>query len=57
MSDPITPSGNPSGAAQQIIVELIRAGKIGFYDAATTAKEINELYEKLVDGYRATTQR
>lgn len=57
MSDSITPSANPSGAAQQVIVELIRAGKIGFYDAATTAKEINELYEKLLDGYKTTNQR
>lgn len=57
MSDPITPSGNPSGAAQQVIVELIRAGKISFFDAETAAKEINELYEKLLDGYKATNRR
>ncbi|MEL2240711.1 hypothetical protein PAS25_06840 [Leclercia adecarboxylata] len=52
MSDTIAPSTNRSGAAQQVIIELIRAGKITFYDAETTAKEINELYSKLLDGYR-----
>lgn len=52
MSDPIIPSNNKSGAAQQIIIELIRAGKISFYDAESTAKEINELYLKLLHGYR-----
>lgn len=52
MSDPIIPSNNKSGAAQQIIIELIRAGKISHHDAETTAKEINELYLKLLQGYR-----
>lgn len=52
MSDPIMPSNNKSAAAQQIIIELIRAGKISHYDAETTAKEINELYLKLLQGYR-----
>jgi len=57
MSDLVNPNNASSTAAQQIIVELIRAGKIGFYDAESTAKEINELYRKLVDGYRETHSR
>lgn len=57
MSEIVNPSSNSSGAAQQIIVELIRAGKIGYVNAENAAKEINELYEKLVEGYRKTNSR
>lgn len=57
MSDAINPSSSPSAAAQQIIVELIRAGKVSNHDAAATAKEINELYAKLVEGYKTTNNR
>ncbi|SER26165.1 hypothetical protein SAMN05216522_11749 [Rosenbergiella nectarea] len=57
MSEPITVSNNKSGAAQQIIIELIRAGKISYSNPQSTAREINELYENLLDGFRETHNR
>jgi len=57
MSEPITVSNNKSAAAQQIILELIRAGKISYSNPESTAKEINDLYENLLDGFRQTHSR
>ncbi|MCU5775082.1 hypothetical protein N5923_23510 [Erwiniaceae bacterium BAC15a-03b] len=48
MSDIANPSANSKIAAQQIIVELIRAGKLG---AGDSGDQIIAIYENLVAQY------
>lgn len=57
MSDVASPFNSKSTAAHEVIIEMIRAGKIPYRSPETTAKEINELYERLVDGYDKTHNR
>ncbi|WP_369788507.1 hypothetical protein [Rouxiella sp. WC2420] len=57
MPDTINPIHNKYMASQQIIIELIRAGKISVGSADSAAKEINSLYQQLVDGYQKTHGR
>lgn len=48
MSETINPSSSPRGAAQQVVLELIKAGKLsGSNDGAFVIKT----YEKLVEEY------
>ncbi len=57
MSNVANPGNSKSTAAHEVIIELIRAGKIPYRSPETTAKEINELYEKLLDGYTQAHNR
>lgn len=51
MSDKINPLLNPEIAAQEVLIELIRAGKISSANGATNA------FTALMDHYRAELKR
>ncbi|MES4614219.1 hypothetical protein V2154_16755 [Ewingella sp. CoE-038-23] len=48
MSETINPASSPRGAAQQIVLELIKAGKLG---GGNEGAFVIATYEKLVEEY------
>lgn len=48
MSEVINPANSPRAAAQQVVIELIRAGKVG---GINDAEAVIKIYEKLVEEY------
>ncbi len=57
MSESVNPKSNKYAAAQQIVIEMIRAGKINETSADSQAREINTLYRLLVEGFDETHNR
>jgi len=51
MSDALNPKQNKHVAAHQIVLEMIRAGKIIGNSADEQAHEISSLYRYLLDAY------
>jgi hypothetical protein len=49
MSDVINPRNSAEAAAQQVILELIKAGNLG---AGVNGKAITDVYENLVKEYK-----
>lgn len=49
MSEVINPANSPKAAAQQVVIELIRAGKLG---GLNDAEAVIKIYEKLAEEYQ-----
>lgn len=49
MSETINPGNSPRGAAQQVVLELIKAGKLG---GANDGQIVINTYENLVKEYQ-----
>lgn len=54
MSEIVSPSNSCRGAAQQVVIELIRAGKLGPVNDGAT---IIAVYEKLVAEYERINKK
>ncbi|WP_276972890.1 hypothetical protein [Tatumella ptyseos] len=57
MSDTLNPKQNKYVAAHQIVLEMIRSGKIRGNSADEQAHEISSLYRYLLDAYDETHNR
>lgn len=54
MSDVINPSNSPRGAAQQVVLELIKAGKIS---GGSDGQFVINAYENLVKEYERINEK
>ena len=57
MSEVANPKSNKYSAAQEIVLEVIKAGNLKSGHADYLAKEINTLYKLIIDGFDETHNR